>query len=75
MRRRIELRIGGKRAVHFKRCVKLRRGGVSLHIMGHLARREFAEVEEVAEVVGLAAGDEFLGEPRDLVKADVPDAG
>src|ERR1035441_8152963 len=37
----------------FKHCVELRRTGVCLQIMGNLARREFAKVQEITEVVGL----------------------
>src|SRR6266852_4443019 len=73
--RRIELRIGRKRSVHFKDRVKLRRGGISFHKMVHVARREFAKVEEVAEVVGLPARDKLLWEPRNLHKPDVPHCG
>src|SRR5260370_39609579 len=43
--------------------------------MGPVARREFPEIEEVAEVIGPSAGDKFLGEARNLHKLDVPDAG
>lgn len=43
--------------------------------MGLFARREFTEVEEVAEIIGLPAGYKFLGEARNLHKPDVPDAG
>src|SRR5262249_2100003 len=43
--------------------------------MLHLTRREFAEVEKVAEIVGLPPNDQFLGETRNLHKADVPHSG
>src|SRR5260370_12144317 len=64
--RRIELRIGRKRSVHFKDRVKLRRGGISFHEMGHVARREFAKVEEVAELFALPAPAQLFGYPRTL---------
>src|SRR6266446_6363692 len=70
--RRIELRIGRKRAVHFKDRMKLRKSGVSLHKVGHVVRREFSKLEEVAEVVSLSSRDKFLCEARNLHKPDVP---
>src|SRR6266436_4611576 len=40
--------------------------------MGDLALRELAELEEVVEVVGLSASDEFLGQPRHLHESNMP---
>ncbi len=72
---RIELRVGGKRPIHFKDCVKLRLAAVSIHKMFHITRCELAKVEEVAKVIGLPPNDQFLGESRNLHKADVPHVG
>src|ERR1700674_4986045 len=73
--RGVELRIGRKGTVHFKYGVKLLRVGVSLHKVGLLARREFTEVEEVTEIVGLPSGDEFFWKSRNLHKPGVPHSG
>lgn len=72
---RIELRVGGKRPIHFKHCVKLRLASVSIHKMFHLTRSELAKVKEVAEVIRLPPNDQFLGESRNLHKAHVPQLG
>src|SRR6266436_6795366 len=62
--RNVELRVGWKRAVHFKHCVQLRISAVSLQVMGNLVRCEFSELEEIPQVGGLPPVDKFLGESR-----------
>src|ERR1700729_3315837 len=55
--------------------MKLCGRGVCLHIMRFGRRAEVCELEEVVEVIGGAAGNQFFGEPRNLHELNMPGAG